>query len=74
MQVTLIRGRGIEPSINKIARTLATHGYSVKLLIWDRDGTAEPYNTALYPTYKCTLRAPYRSTGGAAVFAALVGI
>ena len=59
MRVTLIRGRGIEPSINKIARALATHGYSVKLLIWDRDGTAEPYNTELYPTYKCTLRAPY---------------
>jgi len=59
MQVTLIRGRGIEPSINKVARALATHGYSVKLLIWDRDGTAEPYNTELYPTYKCTLRAPY---------------
>ena len=50
MRVTLIRGRGIEPGINKIARTLATHGYSVKLLIWDRDGTTEPYNTALYPT------------------------
>ena len=59
MRVTLIRGRGIEPEINKIARTLATHGYSVKLLIWDRDGTAQPYNAALYPTYKCTIRAPY---------------
>ncbi len=59
MRVTLIRGRGIEPDINKIARALATHGYSVKLLIWDRDRTAEPYNPALYPTYKCTIRAPY---------------
>ncbi len=59
MRVTLIRGRGIEPSINKVARALATHGHSVKLLIWDRDGTAEPYNTELYPTYKFTLRAPY---------------
>jgi glycosyltransferase involved in cell wall biosynthesis len=59
MRVTLIRGRGIEPGVNKIARALATHGYSVKLLIWDRDRTAEPCNAALYPTYKCTLRAPY---------------
>ena len=59
MKVTLIRGRGIEPGINKIAKALATHGYSVKLLIWDRDGTAEPYNAALYRTYKCTIRAPY---------------
>jgi glycosyltransferase involved in cell wall biosynthesis len=59
MKVTLIRGRGIEPGINKIAKALATHGYSVKLLIWDRDRTAEPYNAALYPTYKCTIRAPY---------------
>jgi glycosyltransferase involved in cell wall biosynthesis len=59
MKVTLIRGRGIEPEVNKIARALATHGYSVKLLIWDRDRTAESYNAALYPTYKCTIRAPY---------------
>jgi glycosyltransferase involved in cell wall biosynthesis len=59
MKVTLIRGRGIEPGINKIAKALATHGYSVKLLIWDRDRTAEPYNAALYSTYKCTIRAPY---------------
>jgi glycosyltransferase involved in cell wall biosynthesis len=59
MKVTLIRGRGIEPGINKIARALATHGYSVKLLIWDRDGAAESYNAALYRTYKCTIRAPY---------------
>ncbi len=59
MKVTLIRGRGIEPGINKIARALATHGYSVKLLIWDRDGVAQSYNAALYRTYKCTIRAPY---------------
>ncbi len=59
MRVTLIRGRGIEPGINKIARALATHGYSVKLLIWDRDGVAESYNTGLYHTHKCRIRAPY---------------
>jgi len=59
MKVTLVRGRGIEPGINKIARALATHGYSVKLLIWDRDGVAESYNAALYRTYKCKIRAPY---------------
>jgi len=55
----MVRGRGIDPSINKIARMLATHGYSVKLLIWDRDDTAGSYNTVLYPTYKCRIRAPY---------------
>ena len=59
MKVTLIRGRGIEPGINQIARALATHDYSVKLLIWDRDRTAEAYNPGLYPTYRCALRAPY---------------
>ena len=59
MKVTLIRGRGIEPGVNKIARALATHGYSVKLLIWDRDGVAESYNAGLYRTYKCRIRAPY---------------
>jgi len=55
----LVRGRGIEPGINKIAKALATHGYSVKLLIWDRDAVAESYNEALYRTYKCRIRAPY---------------
>jgi len=59
MKVTVIRGRGIEPAINNIARTLATHGHVVKLLIWDRDGTAQSYNTALYRTYKCGIQAPY---------------
>jgi glycosyltransferase involved in cell wall biosynthesis len=59
MKVTLVRGRGIEPGINKIARALATHGYPVKLLIWDRDGAAQAYNAALYRTYKCRIKAPY---------------
>jgi len=59
MKVTLVRGRGIEPGINKIASALATHGYSVKLLIWDRDGAAESCNVPLYRTYKCGIRAPY---------------
>jgi glycosyltransferase involved in cell wall biosynthesis len=59
MRVTLLRGRGIEPGVNKIARALATHGHSVKLLIWDRDGRAKRYNPALYRTYACNIRAPY---------------
>jgi len=36
--VILIRSRAIDPSVLKVAKTLAENGYDVRVLLWDRTG------------------------------------
>jgi len=39
MKVTVVRGRAIDPAVNKIAKTLSRNGHDVELLVWDRWNT-----------------------------------
>lgn len=58
-KVILVRARGIDPNIKKIADSLSQHGFSVKLLVWDRDHTFKSQNCSAYTTILCKLKAPY---------------
>jgi glycosyltransferase involved in cell wall biosynthesis len=59
MKVTLIRGRAIDPAVNKVAKTLSRNGYDVKLLVWDRDGNKKTENRDGYTIYRFGFKAPY---------------
>jgi len=59
MQVTIIRGRAIDPAIRKVCRCLAQNGYSVRLLVWDRQQNLTDVNSLEYTVDKFNLRAPY---------------
>jgi len=59
MKVTLVRARAIDPTPNKVAKTLSEHGYDVKLLLWDRQNTLKGENDNGYTIYKFGFKAPY---------------
>jgi len=59
MKVTLVRARAIDPAVNKVAKTLSTHGYDVKLLVWDRQNTLSTKDGDGYTTCKFGFKAPY---------------
>ena len=59
--VIIVRGRGIEPAVNKMAYSLARNGYHVNLLVWDRQGTVDVDQISGFSVSRCTFRAPYDS-------------
>ena len=61
MKVTLIRSRaiGLATSMNRWAKTLSESGYSVKLLVWDRDGKGGTEDGNGYTVCRFGFRAPY---------------
>jgi glycosyltransferase involved in cell wall biosynthesis len=59
MKVTLVRARAIDPTVNKVAKTLSEHGYDVKLLVWDRQNTLKGENGEGYKICKFAFKAPY---------------
>ncbi len=59
MQVTIIRGRAIDPAVHKICQCLAQNGYSVRLLVWDRQQNLTDTNALKYTVDKFNLKAPY---------------
>jgi glycosyltransferase involved in cell wall biosynthesis len=59
MKVTLVRGRAIDPAVNKVAKTLSEHGYDVKLLVWDRQNTLSVKGDEGYTICKFGFKAPY---------------
>jgi glycosyltransferase involved in cell wall biosynthesis len=58
-KVIIIRGRGIDPAVNKMAHILADNDYDVTLLVWDRQGTVLVDHISGFTVSRCTLRAPY---------------
>lgn len=61
MKVLIVRGRGIDPAVNKMAKCLSQGGYEVQLLVWDRQSTVEADQSAGYSVHRCTINAPYDS-------------
>ncbi len=59
MQVTIIRGRAIDPAVHKICRCLAQDGCSVRLLVWDRQQNLTGTDSLEYTVDKFNLKAPY---------------
>jgi glycosyltransferase involved in cell wall biosynthesis len=59
MKVTLVRGRAIDPAVNKVAKTLSENGYDVKLLLWDRQKTLRSQDSQVYKICRFGLKAPY---------------
>lgn len=59
MKVTLVRGRAIDPAVNKVAKTLSDNGYDVQLLVWDRQNTLSVRGDEGYTICKFSLRAPH---------------
>lgn len=57
--VVLIRSRAIDPSVKKVAESLSENGYTVKLLVWDRQNNLEVQTEQKYKICKFYLRAPY---------------
>jgi glycosyltransferase involved in cell wall biosynthesis len=62
LEVILIRSRAIDPSINKVAKTLSKNGYDVKLLVWDRMGNTQTEKVDGYRVYRFGLKAPHDKT------------
>ena len=58
-KVIIVRGRGIDPAVRKMAHSLADNGYEVTLLVWDRQGTVEVDQISGFSVNRCTFRAPY---------------
>lgn len=42
MKVIIVRGRAVDPAVNKIAKCLSNNGYEVELLLWNRKNTPIP--------------------------------
>lgn len=61
MKVTLVRGRAIDPAVNKIAKTLSRNGHDVTLLVWDRRNTLKSTQGDGYTLHRFNLKAPYDS-------------
>ena len=59
MKVILIRGRAIDPNVNKFAEALSQNGHDVKLLVWDRQHTLKLNKTCRYAVQKFGFSAPY---------------
>ncbi|UCD22135.1 MAG: glycosyltransferase family 4 protein [Chloroflexota bacterium] len=59
MKVTLVRGRAIDPAVNKVAKTLSEHGYEVTLLVWDRQNTLSARGDEGYKICKFGFKAPH---------------
>lgn len=59
MRVTLIRGRAIIHSTNKVAEALSRNGYDVKLLVWDRQNTLRDRTDNQYEICRFNFKAPY---------------
>jgi len=59
MKVIIVRGRGIDPAIYKMANSLAHNGYDVDLLLWDRQGTVKVDQFSGVSIKLFTFRAPY---------------
>jgi glycosyltransferase involved in cell wall biosynthesis len=58
-KVIIIRGRGIDPAVHKMAHSLADNGYDVTLLVWDRQGNVEVDQNSGFSVHRCTFRASY---------------
>jgi len=59
MKVTIVRARAIDPTPNKVAKTLSENGYDVKLLLWDRQNTIKGETGDGYTICKFGFKAPY---------------
>jgi glycosyltransferase involved in cell wall biosynthesis len=59
MKVILVRGRAVDPAVNKVAKTLSEHGYDVKLLVWDRQNTLTVKGDEGYSICKFGFKAPH---------------
>jgi len=59
MKVILVRGRAIDPNINKFAEILARNGHEVKLLVWDRQHNLKDNFTNEYTVCKFNLITSY---------------
>lgn len=59
MKVTLIRGRAIDPAVNKLAESLADNGHIVNLLVWDRKNNLINKKNTNYEISTFSLNAPY---------------
>lgn len=59
MKILIVRGRGIDPAVNKMARCLSQEGYDVQLLVWDRQSTVKIDLSSGYSVHRCTIKAPY---------------
>lgn len=59
MKILIVRGRGIDPAVNKMAKCLSQEGHEVQLLVWDRQSTMELDQSSGYSVYRCTFPAPY---------------
>jgi glycosyltransferase involved in cell wall biosynthesis len=59
LQIIIIRGRAIDPAVHKICRSLVKSGYTVRLLIWDRQHTLNKLDTYSYTVDTFNLKAPY---------------
>ncbi|NKQ39272.1 MAG: glycosyltransferase family 4 protein [Methanosarcinales archaeon] len=59
MKVILIRGRAIDPAVNKIAKSLSQNGHEVKLLVWDRQNTLKIKNNEGYEINRFNFKASY---------------
>ena len=55
----MVRGRAIDPTVNKVAKALSEHGYDVKLLVWDRQNTLKRQKAEGYRVCRFNLKAPY---------------
>ncbi|MCL0058167.1 glycosyltransferase family 4 protein [Dehalococcoidia bacterium] len=59
MKITVVRGRAIDPTVNKMAQALSRNGHEVNLLVWDRENTFKNKNADGYTLYRFNLKAPY---------------
>lgn len=58
-KVTIVRSRAIDPAVKKIAKTLSQSGYTVKLLVWDRQNTLKDESDWGYEICCFNFSAPY---------------
>jgi len=58
-KVIIVRGRGIDPAVHKMAQTLADYGYVVQLFVWDRQRTMNIDQISGFAVNRCTFKAPY---------------
>ncbi len=61
MNILIVRGRGIDPAVNKVAKCLSQNGNEVQLLVWDRQSTVKVDCSLGYSVHRCTIKAPYDS-------------
>lgn len=58
-KVIIVRGRGIDPAVYKMAQSLANNEYDVTLLVWDRQDTIQVDQISGFSVNRCTFKAPY---------------